>query len=91
MAPLDKRFDHETYTRNIFATREELGSMAKILLDTKATIPSLIINLARIAGINIIFSIRKAMLEEEMLLEKQIYKQKRRQQVGDGLADDSLD
>lgn len=87
---LDPRFQYETYERNIFATREELTAMSKILLDAKASWISIIWNTIRIVGLLALFKIRQQMMSEEQMLGRQIYMRRRAGDVGDDL-DDNLD
>ncbi len=84
MDKIDPRFKHETYERNIFATREELDKIAQIILDTSANWFKIGVNAVRVFALLAIFKIRQGMFEEEMRLGKQIYEQARaRQNRGD--------
>jgi len=69
----DNRFRYETYEKNIFATREELTALSKIILDTKTGTLSLIVNFVKITALLALFKIRKNMYDEELLHGKQIY------------------
>lgn len=84
---VDPRFEQETYSRNIFATREELTRMAKILLSAKSSWKDIIWTMFRLIALNILFGIRKNMFEEEMALGRQIYKQSRFKEADDDLKD----
>ena len=91
MAKIDPRWDHETYERTVFATREELTSMSKILLDQDSSWIKITVNLLRVVALGVIFWIREKMHGEELWLGKQIYKQKRSASVDDSLENDPLD
>lgn len=88
MKKIDPRFKYETYERNIFATREELTGMARIILDTEAKWFGVIINTIRVVALLVLFKIRKNMFDEEMLLGKQIYERDRNYRGRDDLDDD---
>lgn len=74
---IDPRFKYETYERNIFATREELNSIAQIILDPSISWVKLTLNAIRITAILFLFKIRQNMFEEELRLGKQIYERRR--------------
>ena len=88
---IDPRFKHETYERNIFATREELTKLSSIILDMKTGMASLIINGIRIAALLALFRIRQAMFSEEMMIGRQIYERRRRDDNRSDLENDDLD
>lgn len=88
---IDPRWDHETYEQTVFATREELTAMSKLLLDPDTSWFKIIVNLLRVMALNIIFAIRQKMHEEELWLGKQIYKQKRSRAADGSLDNDPLD
>ena len=88
---IDPRFKYETYEKNVFASREELSDLAKIILDTDARWLKIILNAVRIAALLALFKIRKDMFSEEMQLGKQIYERSQSQSAKDELAADNLD
>lgn len=73
----DPRFDYTVYERNIFATREELTKLSKILLDMSSGVYSVVVSGLRVAGVLALFKIRQAMFEEEKAVGKQIYERRR--------------
>lgn len=85
---IDPRFEYETYERNIFATREELTGLARIVLDTKTSVFSVVVNAIRIAALFALFYIRKEMMAEEMMIGRQIYQRRRSSDTSGGLKDD---
>jgi len=71
------QFTYETYERNIFATREELTGLSKIIMDTKVGWFGVVVNTLRCLALLALFRIRQAMYSEEMEIGKQIYERRR--------------
>lgn len=85
---LDPRFKYETYEKNIFATREELTGISKLVLDPDKSVFSLIVNGIRIVALLALFWIRKAMLDEEQMIGRQIYERRRSSSNENDIQDD---
>lgn len=84
-------FDYSVYERNIFATREEVTLLGKIVADTDASWFKIIVDTIRIIALVGLFWIRWRMFEEEHAVGKQIYERKRSELNEDDLDRDDLD
>lgn len=87
MAEIDSRFKYETYERNVFATREELTDLSKVILGADSWW-KLLLAFLKAAAVYYLFKVRESMFEEEMRLGKQIYERRRTQDNTDDLEDD---
>lgn len=84
-------FDYSVYERNLFATREEVHFLSKIIMDTDASWFKIIVNAIRIVALMALFWIRWGMFDEEQRIGKQIYERKRSEKNEDDLDNDDLD
>lgn len=89
----DPRYIYERYARNQLMSIEELNTFVRffIQIGKKPSILTVIIFSVLMTGLLALFKIRQSMMEAELLLAKQGYERRRKDQNQSDLEGDDLD